>query len=163
MNNTLLNKIILFTVDTYIDRMKAEGAPIPKVLTDLKIAIVSYKFNNRFTKEEAATVLEFGKDQELKDIIGIEISHLIFILTVIKIWVEIIDKKDRPLLNISDKRLIKGKAEYAMFMLNLKQKDNDSYKEKKEIIDESVKTAEKFMDYHINKLDSNESNNNGSK
>ncbi len=152
INNKLLNKIVLFTTDVYIDRMKDEGASLPKILLDLKVALVSYKFTNKFTDDEATEVMGYAKEEELVDIIQTEISHLIFILTVIKLWVEIVPKKERPLLNISDKRLIKGKAEYAIHMLKLKQKDSDTYEKKKEVIDKSVETAELFMDYHIKKL-----------
>jgi len=152
MNNKLFSKIILFTVDVYIDKMKSEGAPIPDVLYKMKLSIVGYKHHNKFTDEERKLVLGFAKEQELKDIVETEISHLIFILTVIKLWVELIPKKERPILNISDKRLTKGKAEYAMYMLKLKQKDKETYEEKKNVIDTSVKTAEAFMEYHIRKL-----------
>ena len=156
MNNKLFSKIILFTVDVYVDKMKNEGAPIPDILHKMKIAIVGYKYRNKFTDEERKLVLGFAKEQELKDIIEVEISHLIFILTVIKLWIELIPKTERPILNISDKRLIKGKAEYAMHMLKLKQNDKESYEEKKDVIDTSVKTAEAFIEYHIKKLSNKE-------
>ncbi len=152
MNIPLLNKVILFTVDTYITRMRSEGLELPSLLSALRLSIIAYKPANRFTEEESKIVLKYAEDKELTEIIQTEISHVIFILTVIKLWAERISKKDRPLLNISDKRLLKGKAEYALFMLKLKQKDSDSYKEKKRIIDTSVKTAELFMDYHMKKL-----------
>ncbi len=152
MNTTLLNKVILFTVDTYIARMRSEGLELPSLLNDLRLGIIAYKPANRFTEEESKIVLAYSKDEELTEIIHTEISHIVFILIVIKLWAELIPKKDRPFLNISDKRLMKGRAEYAMFMLKLKQRNKESYEDKKDIIDISVKTAELFIEYHMKKL-----------
>ncbi len=152
LDTQLFNKVILFTIDAYITRMRSDSLELPTLLTDLKLSIIAFKPANMFTEEESKKVIAYGKDPELKEIVETEISHIIFILTVIKLWAELISKKDRPFLNISDKRLIKGKAEYAMYMLGLKQTDNDKYKDKKDIIDTSVKTAERFIDYHISKL-----------
>ena len=152
LDTKLFTKVIIFTIDTYIARMRSEGLELPKLLIDLRSSIIAFKPANVFTEAEAKQVLKYGKDPELLEIIHTEISHVIFILTVIKLWAELIPKKDRPLLNISDKRLIKGKAEYAMYMLKLKQSNKETYEEKRDIIDTSVKTAEAFMEYHIRKL-----------
>ena len=151
-NYQLLNKIVLFTIDTYIDRIKADKIQMPKVFNDLKYSIITYKRSNKFTQEEGKEVLEFAQTQEMKDIIEIEISHIIFLLTIIKIWVSTVPKKERPILNISDRRLVKGKAEFAMAMLKMKQSDKENYEVKKEIMNTSVFTAEKFMDYHFKVL-----------
>jgi len=153
MTTNLLNKIILFTTDIYIDKMKKEGVVLPKILQNLKSAIITFKYQNKFTNKEKETVLVLNKNEELQKIIHIELAHVIFILTLIKLWVEIIPKKDRPMLNISDKRLKRGKAEYAMRMLQLKKENEQEYKNKKELIDRSVDTAEKFMTFHLNQLD----------
>ena len=152
IHTEILNKIVLFTVDVYIDRLRSEGATLPSILDRMKIGIVGFKRSNWFTDKEAKLVVDAASDPELEAIIRREISHLVFILTVIKIWVETVDKKDRPLLNISDKKLAKGKAEYALHMLKLKQRDSEDYKKKKEIIDYSVETAEQFMEYHLKLL-----------
>jgi hypothetical protein len=152
INYQLFNKVLLFTVDMYIDKMRQEGVELPEILNKLKIAIVSYKAHNKFTKEEADFILKCKDDEKLQSIVNVEISHIIFILTLIKLWVELVPKKERPILNISDKKLIKGKAEYAILMLKLKYSDEKAYKEKKAIIDKSVDTAEAFMDYHLNLL-----------
>jgi len=152
MNYTLLNKIILFTVDTYIDRMKADKLELPEILDRLKIGLVSYKRSNKFTDDEAKKAVDFGKSEDLQEIIHTEISHVLFILTLIKLWAEIIPKRERPLLNISDKKLTQGRAIYAMFMLKEKQIDKENYEDKKQIIDISVSTAEQFMSYHLKVL-----------
>jgi len=153
VNYSLLNNIILFTVDVYIDRMKQEKLEIPKLLDDLKRSIITYKRSNSFTEKEGKLVLELSATKELQSIIQVEISHLVFILTLIKLWVTQIPKNQRPLLNISDKRLSKGKAEYAMYMLKMKQTDKEKYEVKKDIIDISVSTAEDFMAYHFKVLE----------
>ena len=152
INYHLLNKIILFTVEVYIDRLRQDKVELPKVLTDLKLSIITYKRSNMFTKEEADFAKAMGTTEELKEIVHVEVSHLLFILTVIKLWVEITPKKERPLLGISYNRLSKGRAAYAIQMLKLKQEDKESYEEKKQIIDISVETAKRFMDYHLEKL-----------
>ena len=149
---SLFNKVILFTIDLYIDRIRAEGVVIPKSLERLKLVMINYKVNNKFSMKERDLVLGFAKEKELQDIVQTHISHIVFILTIVKLWVEMVPKKDRPKFNMSDKKLIKGKAEYTIEMLKLKQVNEDSYKEKKEIIQKSVETAEKFMDYHLQKL-----------
>ena len=149
---SLFNKIILFTIDIYIDRIRSDGIQIPKVLERLKIVMVTYKMNNKFTIEEKDLLLGFAKEEELQNIVRTSISHLVFILTVIKLWVEIVPKEDRPSFNMSDRKLVKGKAVYTIQMLKLKRSDKNSYEEKKAIIQKSVETAEKFMDYHLKKL-----------
>ena len=149
---SFFNKVILFTIDLYIDKIREEDVVIPKSLERLKLVMINYKLNNKFSMKERDIIIEITKEKELQDIIQTHISHIIFILTIVKLWVEMVPKKDRPKFNISDKKLIKGKAEYAINMLKLKQVDENSYKEKKEVIQKSVETAEKFMDYHFRKL-----------
>ena len=149
MNYTLLNKIILFTVDTYIDRMKEDKLELPEILDRVKIGLVSYKRSNLFTKEEAEVAMKLGKDENLQKIVHTEISHVLFILTIIKLWVELVPKRERPFLNISDRKLKQGKAIYAIYMLKEKQINKENYEEKKQIIDTSVLTAEQFMSYHF--------------
>ena len=152
MNYNLLNKAILFTIDVYIDRMKADKVEIPHILNRLKLGLITYRKHNMFNKEEAEFVMKVGQDPKLKEIVHVEVSHLLFILTVIKLWIEIVPKKQRPILGVSDNKLSKGRAVYAVQMLKLKQTDKESYEEKKQIIDTSVETAKRFMDYHLEKL-----------
>ena len=156
MTTSLFNKIILFTTDMYIDRMRKENTQLPKTLEQLSIALVGYKHHNRFTDKEAEYVLKLAKDPGLDEVVKTDVSPIIFTLTIIKLWVESIDKKDRPNLNISDKKLIKGRAEYAIQMIKLKKEKPEIYEEKREIIDSSVETAQRFMEFHLNKLNNKE-------
>jgi hypothetical protein len=72
-----------------------------------------------------------------------------FTLELMKLWVENIPKEYRPRLNISDKRLSKGRAMYAIAMLKLKQKDSEKYSEMSAIMNDSIDTVKNFFEYHI--------------
>ncbi len=149
MNNcqTTFNKLILFTAFEYLDNAIKEG--MTKEPEHMKIAgaIRGYKTFSKFSPEQSEIVIAMGKEPVLKAITEIDISYVVFALELLKLWCELVDKKDRPHLNISDKRLKSGRSMFVVSMLKLKQEDTEKYNELRTIINDSVITAKKFIMY----------------
>ena len=151
MDNQVLNKVVLFVVQDYLQRT-AEETELPPILYRLKASIQGYKSFHMFSIEEATQVLEISKDAKLLAIMDKEVSFLVFAMEVMKLWTEDVDKKNRPHLNISDKHFRLGGKHFWKQMMVLKKTDSEEYEEKTEVIDTSIDVAREFYKYHKEKL-----------
>ena len=155
-NVETLNKIVMFTIDTYIAGMKDNKEVLPPILERVAIALAGMRHTRPFTQNEASKVIMFGKDKELTDIVNKPVSHIIFILELLKLWIEDIPRNKRPLFNISDKKMsVPARSIVTMQMLKLKKSDGDTHAEKKQIIMDSESVAKEFYEYHKRKLNVN--------
>jgi len=152
MNHHLLNKVILFTIEKYIDQCIKEGTEPTPLHFRILGAIKGWKTFHMFSELEAAKVIGISKDPGLKKIIDIHVSYLVFALELIKQLTEQTPKQYRPMLNISPKKLVAGRALYAVSMLKLKQRDEEQYKETKDVIDDSVIAAKHFFEFHAQRI-----------
>lgn len=148
MNYSLLNKIVLFVSQDYINHAKQDGVDVPPDLHRLEASIKVFKRQHMFTVEEAKRVLKIAKSDEMSAIMNKEISFIIFVYELMKLWINYVPKKDRPMLNISDKRFKMGGKVFWKQMISLKQSDADSYNEKRNIIEDSIDVANGFFEYH---------------
>ena len=155
----IFNKLILFTVESYFSKAMEEGLTSEREHRAIVGAIRGFMTFGRFSKEEAELVIAIGKEPALKAITDTNISFVVFALEILKLWVELVDKKDRPHLNISDKRLKTGRSKFVVSMLKLKTSDPEKYTELREIINDSVITAKKFIMYTHRRLLDEEHNN----
>ena len=136
-NYSLLNRIVLAYCfqwgNQHGEKMKV---PMPDIAYQIKAAGFASKAINGFSDEERERMRNIAEEPKHKELEKVEISLVIMLLQVMKLHVESVPKEFRtPKLNISDKRLIKGKANYALYMLEAKQKDKEGYDIQKEIID----------------------------
>jgi len=152
MNNKYItfNKLVLYTCEAYITKSIEDELTIAPIHKNLQIAIRGYMIMGRFSPLEAKRIISLNKDEKLKAITEKNISFLVYVLELIKLWVDDVPKKHRPHLNISDKKLRVGRSLFAMGMLKLKQSDEDKYQELRDIIDVSVDVAREF--YEFNRL-----------
>jgi len=152
MNHYLLNKVILFTIESYIDKCIEEGTEPTPLHFRILAAIKGWKKFHMFSVQEAEQVIKIAEDKGLRKILDEQVSFLIFSLELIKQLTEQTPKKYRPVLNISPKKLVGGRALYAISMLKLKQQDEEQYKETKNVIDTSVITAKHFFEFHAQRI-----------
>ena len=148
----LLNKSILYTVNRYIESACSEGLEPSKLHCDIRFATKVFMTSNALTEYDMEGISKIAKDEEFGKVINRSVSFYMFTLELMKLWVENIPKEYRPMLNISDKRLSKGRAMYAISMLRLKQKDSEKYNEMSAIINDSIDTAKDFFEYHVNNV-----------
>ena len=159
-NYETFNKIILNTIHIYNKQAREDKMELPKILYRLDSALVVYKINNGFTKEEVEWVKSYSvNDETLKEITKKPVSFIVFSLELIRLLTSRLDAKNRPNFNINDKKLLIGRAEFFRSMLAMKKEDPESYIKKKLIIDDSVLVAQELFDYYyemfICKEDSN--------
>ncbi len=148
----LLNKTIMFTLDSYITGMKNNDELLPPILDRLYIALAGMKHTRSFTLEQSNVILDLAKHEEILELTSRPVSHLIFVLELVKLWVKTVPKDKRPLLNINDKKLSVGKSIVSLDMIRLKHKDVDKYDDKKNIIKDSEEVAKDFLEWHIRML-----------
>ena len=150
MNNSYntLNKLILTTVNRYIETSIKDGLEPHTLHHRLKFATHVFMENNPLTKEDIEVVKRISSDEDFKKIISQDVSFLVFVLELMKQWVNEIPKEYRPNLNISDKKLNVGRAMFALSMIELKQRDKDKHEELRKVIDDSVIVAKHFFGYH---------------
>ncbi len=143
---SMFNKVILFTCLEYIEKQVENKDTyrrdfMVRILSSLR----SYRVMHRFSKEEAIYIAEFGKKEEFQKIKEKEVDYAIYSISLINLWLDIVDKKDRPVLNISPVKIKQLQSNLVMDMLKLKQRDKGSYSVVKEIVFDSQLTAKIFI------------------
>ena len=147
-NHDLLNKIVLFVAQDYIYRTKKDDNDVPPLLHKLEGSVKVFKQQNMFSIEEAEKVLKIAKSDEISSIMNREVSFIIFVYELMRLWIEYVPKKDRPILNISDKKFAMGGKVFWKQMISMKQSNIDTYSHKKSVIDDSITVAKEFFEYH---------------
>jgi len=150
----LFKKLILFTVEGYLTKAMEEGLTQEPLHKDLVSGIRSYMTFGRLSPDEAKILIELGNDEYMEKIKKIEIAFVIFAMELMRLYVTEIPREERKgiYLGVSNKKLLHGRAYFAKTMLVMKQTNPEVYKEKREIIDDSVLTAKKFFGYTFDKL-----------
>ena len=145
----LLNRITLAYIyqwlDQHTDRMDTE---MPDICYKMKTAGYASKVINGFSDEERVLMNKVGRTERFDELSKVHISLVVMALEVMKLHVQTMPKELRtPRLNISDKKLLQGKAAYAMYMLKAKSQDKKGYEIQKEIIDTTAQHASDWYSY----------------
>ncbi len=145
----LLNRSVLASCYLWIQNHLDEraGGEIPEICYKIKTAGFNSLHINRFSKEEADLLKEITHSEEFRPIKETEISLIVMPLEVMKLWIENVPKENRPIINISDKKLLRGKNEYLMYMLSVKHKKPEMYQKQKDIIDRTAANASAWFDH----------------
>ena len=147
-----LNKVVLHTVDLYLERVRQDDMNLPPTLDRLRRGLVTQRMLNKFTPEEAEKVLEIGRDKEFKAIMDRDISFLIFALELMKVWTMSVPKDKRPILGVSDKHFKLGGDSLWQQMLLARSKAPEEYSEKKQVIVDSKEVAQGFFEHQWKEL-----------
>ena len=139
----LLNRTVLAQCHLWIQNHLDErsGGDIPEICYRIKTAGFNSLHINRFSQEEANLLKESTSNEEFQPIKETDISLIVMPLEVMRLWVEDVPKEHRPIINISDKKLLRGKNEYLMYMLAVKKKNPKMYEDQKEIITRTANNA----------------------
>ena len=148
-----LAMVMLFNSVSQIEKEIEEGTEnIPPIL---------YKYygqgkmwlKNRKANDATLRIIEkMQTDEEFEDITMKEISYTLFALDSIKIYTERIPKDKRPMLNISDKKLLMGSKRYVVDMLKLKKRDPEAYKDMKKLFVDTEQTAIDVFEWIYNQV-----------
>lgn len=145
MNHNLFNKVIIFTVLEYLEQQLLKDTYRREELLSILSALRGYRTFHRFTQEESKLIVNIGNTEAVQRLKDIEVDFSIYSISMLNLWVDLIDKKKRPSLNISDKRIKKLHSNLIMDMLGLKQRDEGEYLRIKEIVSQSKQTAKMFV------------------
>lgn len=146
-NYTTFNKMLLFTAGAYMENALAEGLTKDPFHRKLASGINSYKTLCKFSAEEFYKVKAFGETEVAKKVVESEFSHIIFALQLLQMWVDEIPHQHRKhiYLGVSNKKLLMGRASFAVDMLELKKRDKEKYDETRAIIDDGVVKGKHFF------------------
>jgi len=153
-NYQLFNKLILHTASAYLEEAYKDGLTKDPMHIKLKGGLKRLQSFLRFSPAEAKHLQSFNGDPTLERIKNQHISFVIYALELLRLWVERVPKEHRKhiYVGIGEKHLKKGRASIAVQMLDLKLRDADIHKEKRQIVDESVLNAKHFFNYFEEKL-----------
>ncbi|MBD3822885.1 MAG: hypothetical protein IE916_00050 [Epsilonproteobacteria bacterium] len=145
-----LTKVVLFTVQLYIEKAKEEGLEPSDELMFIHNRINQYRKKCKFKPEESIFLARHRESsEELNKILHIPVSFLAFAPEILKLWAKDYPPEARPFLGIPENLLMMGKGIFAKSMLTIKAEGKeDYYNENKEIIDASVETAELWYGWH---------------
>jgi hypothetical protein len=159
MNLYLKQRLIIYSIEAYLDEISSEETYNYPFMIKLRTAIRAYMTFHKFSPEEYEEVMKIADTQFMKDMVEIQVDRTIFALEMLYLYVKEIPKDKRANLNISDKKLLAAKGELIKDMLKLKQRSDLNYDRVKEIVDDSRIAAKKYF-YFIK--DYNEKNENAS-
>ena len=147
MNKPMHNKLILHTVDMYLEKALENDCYQKDNIRLLRSKILGYKTFHKFTKAESDEIIALGTHQYMVRLRERHVDYAVYALSLLAEWVERRDKKDRPALNISDKRMLEMKSNLIMDMLMLKKREPEIYNKVKDIIAESKMVAKMYVTY----------------
>ena len=153
-NYTLFNKLILHTASAYTEEAIKDGLTKDPLHLKLNGGLKSLQSFLRFSPSEAEYLQSFNGDQTLERIKRVEVSFIVYAMELLRLWVEHVPKEHRKhiYVGIGEKHLKKGRAHFTMQMLELKMRDANTHKEKRQIIDDSVLSAKHYFNYFEEKL-----------
>ena len=138
----------------HTERMDVE---MPPICYKLKSAGYASRAINGFSDDERKIMDKIGKTKEFQDNSQVLISLVVMALEVMKNHVEAMPVElRRPKLNISDKKLVVGRAEYTMYMLKAKQTDKQAYETQRKVIDTTTEHASSWYKFLKNAIMSGE-------
>lgn len=145
----MLNKIILHTVEAYLQTAidKDENTYQRDNLLNVLSKIKGYRIFHKFSKIEHKNLVELGKTEEMEYIKNIEVDFSVFSIHLLNIWIDEIEKKHRPTLNISDRKIKELLALLVKEKLSLKFRDKEAYDRVSEIIDTSKEASTLYFNY----------------
>lgn len=151
---SLFNKLILHTVSAYLDRAYEEGMTKEPMHIKLMSGLRSFQTFGKFLPEEAKLLQSLGDNPILEKIKNREVSFVVYSLELMRLWVQTVPLSARKhiYLGVSNKKLLLGRAYFTTMMLSMKQKDPETYKEKRAIIDESVLNAKHYFSFMMEQL-----------
>jgi hypothetical protein len=143
-----LNKLILFTAEAYMSNALKEGLTHDPFHQKIVNGINNYSILCKFDKEQHSKVVAFGETEIGKKLRESEFSHIIFSLQLLQMWIDRVPREQRRhiALGVSNKKLLMGRASFALDMIKLKQRDEEKYAETRQIIDEAVLMGRHFFD-----------------
>lgn len=151
--HSMLNRTILAQVYIWIkDHTEKKEGHIPDICHRIKTAGYNSAMINQFNEAERNMLKELTQTKEFEEIKKVDISTIVMALEVMKIWIKDISKNERPLINISDKKLLMGKNLYTIYMLKCKKENRKLYDDQKDIIENSASHAQRWYDYMKNYL-----------
>ena len=150
----LLNRIVLAYVYNWLNQnSERSGVEMPSICYRLKSAAYASKVINGFSDEERDELKIIGETDRFKELGMVHISLVVMALEVMKLHVKTMPSELRtPKLNISDKKLLQGKALYAMYMLKAKKADKEGYDKQKEVIDTTCDHAVEWYEFIRNAI-----------
>ena len=119
----------------------------PEIAYRLRTAGFNSKAVNGFTDSEVVLIKTLGKEPDFEELKKKHISLLVMALEITRIWVEDIPKKDRPSINISDKKMLLGKNHYLIPLLKMKVRGSSMYDEQKAIVQETAIHSQKWYNW----------------
>lgn len=144
----LFNKVVMVSIHQWVQmHIDNNDGKVPEILMRVKTKGYNMKVINGFSDDEVKLLKEIETDPVFMGIKAEKISYLVHALVVLKLWVQDIPKKERPLLNISDTKLIHGKAVYTKHMLLAKKLDPELYASEKGIIKDTEDAARRWYAY----------------
>ena len=144
---SLKQRLVLFSVEAYLDDISVETTYNYPAMLELKSAISAYIITHRFSKEEHKLVLALADTDVMKAMTDTEVDRNLFSIELLYLYVTKIPKKDRAHLNISDKRLTSLKSTLIVDMLKLKHDNPDSHLRVKSILDDTRVAAKRYYSH----------------
>ena len=145
--------LILYNIASQLDNEIDDNASnLPPIAFKLWGNTKRWLKSHSFTEDDLQLIMELKDDEEFEEITMREVSFLLFALDLMRIYVETVPKEKRPILDISDKKLIKGSRIYAIDMIKLKHRDSEIYKDTKKLFRTTEEVAKDVYDYMFNKV-----------
>ena len=147
MSSKLFQKVILFTIEAYLDDINPKDTYNYPFMLKIRTAIRGYLVWHKMSPEEADKVISTGKHEFMEKLTHQQIDRTIYALELLYLYIKEIPKRERANLNISDEKIKLAKAGLVTDVLKLKHKNTETGARIKEIVKESRVTAKQYYAY----------------
>jgi len=145
---SVFQRLIIYSIEGYLDEINPKETYNYNFMIKLRTAIRMYMNTHKFTTEEYNKLINpLSREAFMFKMNTIQIDRTIFALELLYLYVTGIDKKDRALLNIGDKKLLGAKSELIKDMLKLKSRKKLDYEKVNEIVKESRLGAKSYFGF----------------
>jgi hypothetical protein len=145
MMDNLKQRLIIYTIEAYLDEINSKETYNYPFMIKLRTAIRAYMTFHRFSQKEYEEVMKIADTQFMKDMVNVQVDRTIFALEMLYLYVKEIPKHKRANLNISDTKLLAAKGELVKDMLKLKKRSDLDYNRVKEIVYDSRLAAKRYF------------------
>lgn len=145
--HSVFQRLIIYSVESYLGDISKGRTYRYEFMLKIRTAIRAYMTFHKFSQAEAKIITDLAKTEFMDKLSETEVDRTIYALELLVKYVQDIPKKQRAMLNISDKKIIDLKTAFIMDMLQLRGREPGEHTRVKEITDDSRINAKKYFDY----------------
>ena len=145
--NSIGRRVILYSVEAYLDDINDERTYQYESLLKLRGGIRTYMHSHRFSNDEYKVVSKLAETPTMIGMSEMEIDRTIFAIELMYLYVYNIDKSKRAHIGMSDKKIYNLKSIMTFDLIKLKRTKPKSHSRVSDLVVETRVAAKKYYGF----------------